>query len=130
MKRLIKFGLVGVVNTLISIGCYILFVKLGIHYILANILSYLIGLLNSYYWNKKWVFEFKETRLSVFGKFSIVNLAVLSFNTLVLFLFVNKLGLNQYLSQLIATVFGMGINFFLNKNWTFESKVKNKNQVH
>ncbi|WP_160722743.1 GtrA family protein [Bacillus sp. USDA818B3_A] len=130
MKRLIKFGLVGVVNTLISIGCYILFVKLGMHYILANILSYLIGLLNSYYWNKKWVFEFKETRLSVFGKFTIVNLAVLSFNTLVLFLCVNKLGLNQYISQLIATVFGMGINFFLNKNWTFESKVKNKNQLH
>jgi len=129
MEKLLKFGLVGVVNTLISIGCYILFVKLGMHYIVANIISYLIGLVNSYYWNKKWVFKNKENHLSVFAKFVIVNLVVLSFNTLCLFLFVHKWGFNQYLSQIVATALGMGINFILNKKWTFESKLSARKQT-
>lgn len=129
MKKLLKFGLVGIVNTLISIGCYILFVKLGMHYILANILSYLIGLVNSYYWNKKWVFKNKENHFSVFVKFVIVNLIVLSINTGCLFLLVHQWGFNQYGSQLAATVLGMGINFILNNKWTFEAKRTNK-QTH
>ena len=116
MEKLFKFGLVGIVNTLISIGFYMLFVKLGMNYILANILSYMIGLLNSYYWNKKWVFKNTGNHLSVFTKFVMVNLIVLGINTLSLFLLVNKLGLNQYVAQLISTVIGMGINFILNKN--------------
>ncbi|MBM7654755.1 GtrA family protein [Neobacillus cucumis] len=123
MEKLFKFGLVGIVNTLISIGFYMLFVKLGMNYILANILSYMIGLLNSYYWNKKWVFKNTGNHLSVFTKFVMVNLIVLGINTLSLFLLVNKLGLNQYVAQLISTVIGMGINFILNKKWTFEAKV-------
>ncbi|MEH7414528.1 GtrA family protein [Neobacillus drentensis] len=130
MEKLLKFGLVGVVNTLISIGFYMLFVKLGMHYILANILSYLIGLVNSYYWNKKWVFKNKENHLSVFAKFVIVNLVALGFNTLCLFLFVHHWGFNPYLSQLAATALGMGINFVLNKKWTFESKRPANKQAH
>ena len=129
MKKLLKFGLVGIVNTLISIGCYILFVKLGMHYIAANILSYLIGLVNSYYWNKKWVFKNTENHLSVFVKFVIVNLIVLSINTGCLFLLVHQWGFNQYGSQLAATALGMGINFILNNQWTFEAKRTNK-QTH
>jgi putative flippase GtrA len=130
MKKLLKFGLVGVVNTLISIACYILFVKLGMHYILANIISYMIGVVNSYYWNKKWVFQYKQNHLSVFAKFIIVNLVVLCINTSSLFLFVHKFGLNQYLAQFMSTVLGMGINFILNKKWTFESKMNNQKQVN
>ncbi|ULT56464.1 GtrA family protein [Neobacillus drentensis] len=129
MKKLLKFGLVGIVNTLISIGCYILFVKLGMHYIAANILSYLIGLVNSYYWNKKWVFKNTENHLAVFVKFVIVNLIVLSINTGCLFLLVHQWGFNQYGSQLAATALGMGINFILNNQWTFEAKRTNK-QTH
>ena len=125
MKKILKFGLVGIVNTLISIGCYILFVKFGMHYILANIVSYMIGLVNSYYWNKKWVFNNTENHLSVFVKFVIVNLVVLSINTGCLFLLVHKWGFNQYGSQLAATALGMGINFLLNNKWTFETaKIK------
>ncbi|PLS04319.1 GtrA family protein [Neobacillus cucumis] len=129
MKKLLKFGLVGVGNTLLSIGCYILFVKLGMHYLLANILSYLIGLLNSYYWNKKWVFQYTERHLSVFVKFIIVNLVVLSINTSILYFFVKIIGWNQYLSQLIATGLGMGINFILNKKWTFEPRMNNREKA-
>lgn len=130
MKKILKFGIIGVINTLISICCYFVLVKVGVHYILANIISYLIGLLNSYYWNKKWVFKYKEKHIAVFVKFIIVNIVVLGINTLSLFLCVHTLGINQYFAQLIATAIGMGINYFLNSKWTFESKLNNsKNDI-
>jgi len=121
MQKFLKFGLVGIINTLISICFYILLVNIGLHYILANILSYLIGVLNSYYWNKKWVFNYHDNHLSVFVKFLLVNLIVLGINTLSLYVCVHLIGMNKYEAQLIATAIGMGINFILNQKWTFET---------
>jgi putative flippase GtrA len=129
MEKLLKFSLIGLINTLITICSYIVLVYLGMHYITANILSYILGLVNSYYWNKKWVFKYKESHLTVFVKFIIVNLVVLGINTLTLYLCVQKLEINQYLAQLLATVFGMGINFILNKKWTFNSKLDTNNNI-
>ncbi|WP_040204235.1 GtrA family protein [Neobacillus jeddahensis] len=126
MENFLKFSLIGLVNTFITICSYFLLVKLGIHYISANIISYTIGLGNSYYWNKKWVFKFNGNHLTVMLKFITVNLFVLGINTLSLFFCVNKLEINQYFAQLIATTIGMSINFILNKKWTFDSKQQNR----
>ncbi len=57
MEKFLKFGLVGIFNTLITIISYIILVKFGMNYLVANIISYLIGVANSYYWNKNWVFQ-------------------------------------------------------------------------
>jgi putative flippase GtrA len=127
MKKLLKFSLIGLINTLITIISYIVLVKLGVNYILANCISYMIGLLNSYYWNKKWVFNYNEQHISVFVKFIIVNLFVLGINTLSIYLCVHNFGLNHYFAQLIATAIGMIFNFILNSKWTFGSKIKNRN---
>lgn len=59
MGAFVKFGIVGLGNTLITIGSYHVFVYLGLNYILANVISYLLGMMNSYYWNKNWVFRVK-----------------------------------------------------------------------
>ena len=59
MKKFMKFGLIGILNTLITIGSYMLFVYLGMNYIIANVIGYGIGVINSYYWNKNWVFQVK-----------------------------------------------------------------------
>ena len=124
MKKLLKFSVVGVINTTISILCYILLVKLGMHYILANIISYILGILNSYYWNKKWVFNYQDHHISIFIKFFVVNLVVLGIVTISLFLLVQKIGLNQYLAQIFSTGIGMVINFISNKYWTFSPQTQ------
>ena len=126
MNKLLKFGLVGVVNTTISVLCYILLVKLGISYILSNIISYILGILNSYYWNKKWVFNYQNSKTPVFIKFVAVNLVVLGISTFSLFQFVQVLGLNQYIAQIFSTGIGMIVNFISNKNWTFAANSQSK----
>ena len=57
-KEFLQFGLVGVSNTIIS---YLLYVvsKSGVKfdYIIANIVSWLLSVLWSFYWNNKFVFK-------------------------------------------------------------------------
>ncbi|PFK42202.1 sugar translocase [Bacillus cereus] len=124
MEKFLKFGLVGIFNTLITIISYIILVKLGMNYLIANIISYLIGVANSYYWNKNWVFRSNSKNLSVFLKFLTVNLIVLAFNTVSLFILVDKLLYNEFIAQIFAIGIGMMINFSLNKIWTFNQSEK------
>ncbi|MEH7199359.1 GtrA family protein, partial [Priestia megaterium] len=57
MIKFLKFGFVGIMNTLLTIISYLALIHFDMNYILANVLSYFIGVINSYYWNKSWVFQ-------------------------------------------------------------------------
>ncbi|MDM5237014.1 sugar translocase [Bacillus cereus] len=127
MEKLLKFGLVGIFNTLITIISFMILVKLGMNYLVANTISYLIGVANSYYWNKNWVFKPNNKSTSMFFKFLTVNLIVLAFNTLCLFILVDKLAFNPFIAQIFAIGVGMVINFVLNKIWTFNQTEKATN---
>ena len=67
-SEFIKFGLVGVSNTIVSYCLYALslqiFLKLNLFpstdYIIANIISFLLSVLWSFYWNNKYVFKLNE----------------------------------------------------------------------
>ncbi|NRD76688.1 GtrA family protein [Bacillus sp. BRMEA1] len=119
MKKFLKFGTVGIFNTLITIGFFSLFVHLGMNYIAANVVSYFIGMINSFFWNKNWVFQVQTGQLSLFLKFMLVNLVTLGFNTACLYILVDHLQIQSILAQIFSTGFGLILNFGLNKKWTF-----------
>lgn len=56
--QFVKFCLVGVMNTLVTL-CTIFICKslLGINEYIANALGYIFGVINSFLWNKQWVFR-------------------------------------------------------------------------
>lgn len=65
MKNLwqfIKFGLVGVSNTLISELIYVIIVMLKGNYLFASFMGFIISVLNAYYWSNKYVFKEKADR--------------------------------------------------------------------
>ncbi|MFZ7943815.1 GtrA family protein [Neobacillus sp. 19] len=121
MNRFLKFAVVGIGNTIISIASFALLEKLWINYIAANIIAYGLGMINSFIWNKKWVFrtDLDVGQLSLLCKFTIVNLITLGCNTMFLYLLVGKLNFISSLAQVFSTVFGILINYGLNKKWTF-----------
>ena len=55
--QFIKFGMVGASNTLISLVIYYIGLYLNVHYVLSNVLGFIAGTLNAYYWNNKYVFK-------------------------------------------------------------------------
>ena len=80
--QLLKFGIVGVANTLLTALTIWLLLKV-LHYTdyLSNIIGYCIGLINSFIWNRKWTFEnnrnVKETVFKFIVTFAISYLVQL-----------------------------------------------------
>lgn len=56
--QIIKYGIVGISNSLLTlIVIFICNDLLHLKLMLADVLGYVVGLINSFIWNKKWVFE-------------------------------------------------------------------------
>lgn len=123
VNKFIKFGLVGVLNTLINWIIFALLNFLGVYYILSNIIAYVIATTNSYIWNSKWVFKYNgKDKKETTGKFIILNLIGLALNTTILYLLVDMLGLNKLVALVITTAIVMVINYIVNKMWVFKEK--------
>ncbi|MCQ6278667.1 GtrA family protein [Bacillus sp. EB600] len=123
MSKLFKFGFIGIINTAITIVSYAFLVyAVRMNFLLANIIAYILGMINSYIWNKNWVFQVKENNISIYIKFITVNLVMLGFNSLGLYILASIFNLNKLISQIIVVGLGLFINFILTKTWTFAPK--------
>jgi len=56
-RQFLKFGAVGVSNTAVSLGVYYFCIWFGVHYLVANTFAWLISVLNSFFWNYRYVFS-------------------------------------------------------------------------
>ena len=119
-KEFIKFGIVGVSNTLITFLVYNILLKLGMNYLVANIIGYICGMINGFIWSKNWVFKVDNESKMYFIKFALVNLLSLVISTGLLMVLVKQLSFNTTIAQLITTCITVVINYLLNKIWTFK----------
>ncbi len=132
-KEFLQFGLVGVSNTIIS---YLLFVvtlllvsKSGVKfdYIIANIVSWLLSVLWSFYWNNKFVFKKEEGEkrniwAALFKTYVSYGFTGLILNNILSVLWVSVLHISKMLAPIINLVISIPINFFMNKLWAFSKK--------
>ncbi|WP_376778041.1 GtrA family protein [Inconstantimicrobium mannanitabidum] len=119
--EVIKFGLVGILNTGITMVVYNILIFFGVNYIVANAIGYVAGVANSYIWNKNWVFNAKDKKdNSLIFKFIVVNVISFAVNSGVLILCENYITKNKTIAQLPAIIMGMAVNYILNKIWTFK----------
>jgi putative flippase GtrA len=119
----IKYGLVGASNTLITFATYSLLVWLGVPYLIALLLGYVPGGLNSYLLNRHWTFDAGHVSHGRSGtRFALVQGCAIAANFGLLYLFVHDLHLGKYLSQAILTVPVVLVTFFINRTWTFDSR--------
>ena len=59
--QLLKYGVIGVLNTLITlVTFYLLNTRLGLSYGISNVTGYILGVINSFLWNRNWVFKTKN----------------------------------------------------------------------
>ncbi|OAA90853.1 GtrA family protein [Clostridium coskatii] len=123
MIKLIKFCIVGAANTTITLLSFYLFNKiLLINYLLSTVVSYSIGMLNSYILNKEWTFCDKDKRIVLqLIEFTMVNVVSLSLNLIIMHLLVSKLYVDTFLSQVFATGFSIISNYIGSKLIVFRS---------
>ncbi len=59
--QLLKYGVIGALNTLITlVAFYLLNTVLGLSYGISNVTGYVLGVINSFVWNRNWVFKTKN----------------------------------------------------------------------
>ena len=117
---LIKFALVGVVNTAIDFIIYGLLTYFNVNYIAAQCLSYSAGVINSYLMNRKWTFEQKgKGSKREFFTFIGVNLITLMITSFLITVFYKWLGISLLMSKLFVTGISVGINYIGTKSFVF-----------
>ena len=122
--QFMKFIALGVMNTLISLIVIYLLMKFGVNYRLSNLIGYIAGLINSFIFNKIWVFKTRKNLFKEIFNFSVVFGLCYSVQYLILLLMVEEYSLNKYFSQLIAMGFYTVLNFILNRIFTFRNRIK------
>lgn len=126
LLQFIKFGLVGVSNTVVSYVVYLIFVYFGMHYIIANFIGFVAGVLNSYVWNSRYVFKeeenaekrsFWKTLAKTFASYGMTGLVL---SSVLLYLWVDILGIPSSIAPIINLVATIPLNFILNKLWAYK----------
>lgn len=114
-----KFIFIGVINTVLNYSVF--FILLGYtSYLISLVIAHVIGVLNSFIWNKYWTFGSKELRLDEFIKFNLLYIVYFIVNAVMLIIMVNNLHFTPQMGQLIALPTLTIISFAGQKYWSFK----------
>ncbi len=124
--QFIKFGIVGFSNTFISLLTYYILVFLGVNYLIANTAGFVLSVINSYFWNSRYVFKGKTEAndIRAFLKVFISYLVSFCISSILIYLFVQILSISEYLAPILRLIVTIPLNFFMNKLWAFKDKTK------
>lgn len=124
LLQFLKFGIVGVSNTLVSLAVYYLFLWVNpALYLVGNVAGWVISVANAFYWNHKYVFrsgnEGVSTTLKKLGKTYLTYGATFLLSTGLLYLEVDVLRWSAVISPVVNLLITIPLNFLLNKFWAF-----------
>lgn len=126
-KQAMKFGAVGIFNTLLDLGVYLALTRLlpffAASLVMAKFSSFLIGTVSSLLLNRYWTFGVTAPiRLSEIVRFYMTVSAGLSVNVTTMYFMVYGLGLYDLVALIVATVLTFAVNFTLSKVWVFKTE--------
>jgi putative flippase GtrA len=117
--QLVRFAIVGVLNTAISLVVYKLAVDVGVPYPAASVGAFVVGALNSYTLNRIWTFRAGAFSRSGLARYVVVQLIGLGVNELVLVALVEGASVQHLAAQAVALVVASSVMFVLNRYWAF-----------
>lgn len=122
--QFIKFGIVGLSNTLVSLAVYYLFVWLSPSlYMWGNAVGWAVSVLNAFYWGNRVVFQnesnTKKELLMRLLKSYVSYGGTFLLSTLILWLEVQYWGVSEWLAPIVNLLITIPLNFIISKVWTF-----------
>ena len=125
-----KFGLVGVTNTLLSymLNLAVLYLlapfALSWDYIAGNVVAFVLSVLWSFYWNRRFVFQKEKVTLSaklvmLLKTYAAYALTGILLNNILSWLWIERFDISKYVAPLINLIISVPLNFVINKLWTF-----------
>src|SRR3982074_1785670 len=121
--QFVKFGIVGVSNTLLTFAVYGLLLKVfGVWYLAASAIGFTAGATNGFLLNRRWTFSGHVGDALTPVRWAIVQGCGLGINEGLLYLFVHDARLDKLLAQVFATAVVTISTFFANRAWTFPTR--------
>jgi putative flippase GtrA len=121
--QFVKFGIVGVSNTLISFAVYTLLLKaFGVWYVAASGIGFAIGAVNGFLWNRAWTFRGHVGDALTPVRWFVVQSCGLLVNLGLVYLFVDGVGLDELTGQAATILIVTVLTFFANRAWTFKGR--------
>ena len=126
-RQLILYCVFGFATFLVSMVSYALcFRALGMHVLIANVISWIFAVLFAFFTNRKWVFDGDKDgnkglirqMASFFGG----RLFTLGVEELSLAIFVTRLKFDGVVVKVVAQVVVIILNYFISKFWVFKKR--------
>ena len=116
--QLAKFGIVGLSGFAINFGIYDALLGIGAHK--AAAISFVVSAASNYWWNRHWTFAGQKGSFATQGmRFYVVSIVAFGVNQLWLAVFLDWLGWGKRISEVVAILLVMPLNFLGNKLWSF-----------
>ena len=117
IKKLVLYGTNGIINTAVTYGLFVI-ISNYIDYRITIVGVYAIGILISYFLNRKFVFNNRGN----LGIFAIIMVSMLLVNLSITWILVESFDIVKEIAQLIAILVVFGFGFQLNKKFAFNRK--------
>ena len=122
-RNLILYGIIGSFTSFLDFCVFTLLASYaGIHYLVANCISVLVGITTSFLLNRSYNFRVKDKTKQRFAIFLTVGLCGLMLSNLILYIGIDMLHGEEVIVKLASIVLVVGFQFLLNKFVTFRVK--------
>ena len=126
-REILLYLIFGGLTTVVSmLSFWLAYNVLGIHELIANVISWICAVTFAYLTNAKWVFESKpanrQERIREIVSFYTGRLATLGVEELLILIFATWLGFNGLLVKLVAQVVVVILNYVISKLFVFKKK--------
>lgn len=120
VSLLIRYGVVGLINTAVHFLTTIALVEIGdFNPVPASVAGFLLAVLVSFLLNSRWTFGQTDRMLERLLKFSAVSIFGMCLNTGVMYLAVETLNMHYLVGLLLVVFIVPPSNFLLNYFWSF-----------
>lgn len=120
LEQFIKFGLVGVTNTLLTFVVFTILTKaFGVWYVAASAAGFVVGASNGFVLNRRWTFSGHRGGALAGVRWTIVQACGLALDLGIIYLCVHDARLPELAGQAIAILFVTTSTFVVNRRWTF-----------
>lgn len=131
--QFVKFGLVGLTNTIVSylINIAVLFMLrnagISFDYVIANLVAFFLSVLWSYYWNSRFVFKLQEgeqrsaaqTLVKTYLSYAVTGIVLCN---ILSWFWIEICGISKYAAPIINLIVSVPVNYLLNKHWAYRGK--------
>lgn len=103
--ELITYIIVGGLTTLVNFVVYFACTSANLHYLVANVISWVVAVLFAYFANRKYVFKSEtNSQKTEFIQFVSLRAVTLIVESILLFVFVQLLFMNENIAKIVVSV--------------------------